>query len=234
MLKTEVPNGSFWAASCQDMINPSRAMLVLDEQQCYLPVSNVVHKHRWAERWYWCLWSTDTFLCSLCFYSVLSLILLLMLDRQEKKGLFEIVHKRPKSLIYQFMLVSLRFLLRHLHAFPNVLWGFFSLSVSVGFVEWEMFSHSLVGLGHPSKDVSFDQWVAPGSWKLMTSHWHHLITLLAVFPMRSFNKIVSVRVKSIILIFGSGKVISWTDGKSLFYLYNVLNLLEKFFNLLVR
>lgn len=43
----------------------------------------------------------------------------------------------------------------------------------------------------------------------MSSHWHHLITTLqAVFHMRSFNKIGSVRVKSIILIFGSSRVIS--------------------------
>lgn len=125
MLKTEISNGSFWTASCQDMINPSRAMLVLDEQQRYLQLSSVVHKHRRAERRYWFLWSTDTFLCSLCFYSVLSLILFLMLDRQEKKGLFEILHKRPKSLIYQFVLLSLRLLLRHLHVFPDVLWVFF-------------------------------------------------------------------------------------------------------------
>lgn len=68
----------------------------------------------------------------------------------------------------------------------------------------------------------------------MISHWHHLITLLAVFPMRSFNEIVSVRVKSVILIFGSSRVISWSDGKCLFYLYKVLNMLEKFSDLLVR
>lgn len=61
------------------------------------------------------------------------------------------------------MLISLCLLLRHLHVFPNVLWGFFSLSVSVGFVVWEMFSHPSVGLVPPSKDVSFDQWVASGS-----------------------------------------------------------------------
>lgn len=77
--------------------------------------------------------STDTFLCSLCFYSVLSLILFLMLGRQEKKGLFEIVHKRPKSLIYQFVLISLCLLLRHLHVFSNVLWNFFFSECICGF-----------------------------------------------------------------------------------------------------
>lgn len=40
---------------------------------------------------------------------------------------------------------------------------FFSLSVSVDFVGWEMFGHLLVGLVCPSKDVSFDQQVAPVS-----------------------------------------------------------------------
>lgn len=41
------------------------------------------------------------------FYSVLSLILFFMLDREEKKGSFDILHKRPKYLIYQFALISL-------------------------------------------------------------------------------------------------------------------------------
>lgn len=41
--------------------------------------------------------------------------------------------------------------------------GFFSLSVSVDFVGWQMFGHLFVGLVCPSKDVSFDQHVAPGS-----------------------------------------------------------------------
>lgn len=57
---------------------------------------------------------------------------------------------------------------------------------------------------------------------------------MAVFPMRSFNKIVSVRVKAVILIFESNRVISWSDGKCLCYFYKVLNPLEKFLNLLLR
>lgn len=106
--------------------------------------------------------------------------------------------------------------------------GFFPLSVSVDFVGWEMFGHLLVGLVHPLKDVSPDQQVAPVSLKLMSSHWHHWITLLAVFPVRSFNKIVSVRVKSIILIFESRRVISLSDDKCLCYLYKVSNCWRNF------
>lgn len=68
---------------------------------------NVVHRHRWAERRCWWMWSTDTFLCSLCFYSVLSLILFLALERQEKEGLFEKLQEKPNCWIYEFVLVSL-------------------------------------------------------------------------------------------------------------------------------
>ena len=68
---------------------------------------NVVHKHRRAERRYWWTWSTDTFPCSLCFYSVLSLIVFLALERQEKEGLFEKLQEKPNCWIYEFVLVSL-------------------------------------------------------------------------------------------------------------------------------
>lgn len=68
---------------------------------------SVVHKHRRAERRYWWMWTTDTFLCSLCFYSVLSLILFATLERQEKEGMFEKLQEKPNCWNYEFVLVSL-------------------------------------------------------------------------------------------------------------------------------
>lgn len=137
---------------------------------------SVVHKHRRAERRYWWMWTTDTFLCSLCFYSVLSLILFATLERQEKEGMFEKLQEKPNCWNYEFVLVSLCLSSKEyskvttIKCFSDICTcsltccGFFSISVCVDFLGWEIFCYLLVGLLCFSKDVSFDQQIVPGAW----------------------------------------------------------------------
>lgn len=136
---------------------------------------NVVHKHRQAERRYWWMSSTDTFPCSLCFYSVV-FNFIAHIGKTGKRQLVWKLQEKPNCWIYEFMLVSLCLSSEEdskittikgfsdICTFSLACCGFFSMSVCVDFVGWEMFCYILVGLVCPSKDVSFDQQIVPGAW----------------------------------------------------------------------
>lgn len=72
---------------------------------------NTDHKHRQTGRKYVWMLSTNTFICSLCFYSVLHLFFFLALERQKNRGCFEKLQKKPikasNCWIDEFMLILL-------------------------------------------------------------------------------------------------------------------------------